>query len=137
MLPTMFVGKGVVALSAFKKHWGKIIAGLFVVAWIWITLGLYDETKDLTMALGSADSAVSVCIAERTNMDNVLLLLKADIAMIQADNNKYKEKLEQANINIGELEESIQEEMDSIDQEVFEESCEGAMDWMLKKALDQ
>ena len=93
MLPAVLVGKGAQAVSLAKKHWGKALALIFVIAWGFITLGLYEDTQELNLALGVADSAVSICIAERANMDNVLLLLKADIAMIQADNASYKAKL--------------------------------------------
>lgn len=136
MLPIL-AGKGVLALGVVKKHWGKMIALIFVIAWGFITIGLYDDTQELTMALGSADSAVSVCIAQRANMDNVLLLLKADIALIQADNEKYKEGIAEAEIVIENLQEAVPVIISEIDAEVFEESCEGSMDWMLKKALEQ
>lgn len=136
MIPLMLAGKGVQALSLFKKHWGKIISFIFVVVWIWITLGLYNSNQELNLAIGAADSAVNVCIAQRANMDNVLLLLKADIALIQADNATYKAKVADARVIIEDLEAAVPVVLTEIDKEVLPESCEGTMDWMLKKALE-
>lgn len=131
MIPITMLG----ALSGFRKHWGKIVAGLFVVAWIWATLGLYNDNKELSTELGKSTSAVEICIADRVNMDNVLVLLKADIASIQADNEAYKESIAVASNKIEHLATTINESIILIDQEVIPESCEGTMDWMLNKAL--
>ena len=137
MLPAILVGKGVAALSVFKRHWGKIISGLFVIAWIWATIGLHNNNKELSTKLGAASAAVDVCIADRVNMDNALIRLKSEIEAIQADNDRYKQRLELADSSISALESEINESIVLIDQEVLPESCEGSMDWMLKKALEQ
>jgi hypothetical protein len=136
MLPIL-LGTGAKALGFFKNHWGKIISAMFVIMWIGMTSHLYGKTIDLTMALGASESAVSVCIAQRANMDGELLLLKSDIALIQADNAEYKAKLQQAEISILNLEESFPVVIQEIDEEVIPESCEGSMDWMLNRVLNK
>jgi hypothetical protein len=132
MLPLLLAGKGLLG-----KHWGKIVALGFVLLWATITLGLYNSNNDLRTELAQSSSATEVCITQRKNMDNVLLLLKADIALIQADNAEYKARLQQAGITIQILEESMQVVITDIDTEVIPESCEGTMGWMLEKALEQ
>ena len=131
----LLLARGVQALSFAKKHWGKMIAGLFVIAWIWITLGLYNANQDLNLALGASDSAVSVCIADRNNMDNELILLKADIARIQADNDQYKTDIAFAEVVIDGLSNEIVDILDRLDAEVIPDTCEGSVNWMLEKAL--
>lgn len=135
MVPLFLAGKGAAALSVFKRHWGKIIAGLFVLVWVAITFGLYNSNLKLTMALGASDSAVSVCIAERANMDKTLERLKIQIAEIQAENTKYKESIAEATTEIEELNKSIEDRIIAIDEEVIPETCVDSMDWMLEKAL--
>lgn len=137
MIPLALAGKGVAALGVFKKHWGKIIAALFVAAWVWVTHGLYEDNKELSKLLGESNSATELCINQRKNMDNELILLKADIARIQADNDQYKKDLAEADIVIENLQEGIPVIITEIDNEVIGDTCEESMDWMLEKALNK
>ena len=124
-------------LAFFMKNIGKIVAVSLLAMWIFATWWLYNETIDLNVAVAQRDVALVVCQDQRDVMDERLIDLKSDIVLIQAQNEKYKDDIISANINIGVLENEIIDRTDTLEQEIVPEECEGAMEWMKEKALER
>jgi len=118
-----------------KKHWGKIAVAVFFSVWAITTISLYNINQNLHEQIGASNTALSVCIASRANMDNELIRLKESIEAIQAANTKYQNDIKEATTRIKGLEDALSLELIEVDRVELPSSCEETMQWMLKKAI--
>lgn len=128
-------GFGAKALPFMAKHWGKILAAVLLSIWMFVTWWLYDENMELNQANGQFQGAIAVCESDRQILITEVSIINETIDEIQAENEKYRQDIEDANEVISDLDEEIEDTLEELEKEKIPASCEGTMNWMREQAV--